>query len=255
MEDKIKIFVITHKKYPMPQNEIYIPLQVGAAINDGLGYEKDNVKDNISSKNPYYCELTGLYWIWKNVKSEYVGLTHYRRYFFLNMYETKLEKILSKEQILKDMQKYDVIMPKKEFIFKYNVKEQYSYAHYQSDLDVCRKIISNIYPEYLKSFDTVMQRKYFYPYNMFIMSKKNLDKYAKWLFTILFQAEKEIDITNYSNYNKRIYGFLAERLFNVWLLQNNLKIKEYYVNQLETNPLKVNISNNIKKILIRGDKK
>ena len=77
----IKIIVATHKKYQMPTEEIYIPIHVGAEGKEKLEYVPDNTGENISVKNPYYCELTGLYWAWKNLDAEYIGLVHYRRYF------------------------------------------------------------------------------------------------------------------------------------------------------------------------------
>ena len=77
----IKIYIAAHKKTELPQKDGYIPLQVGAALHDDLGYLKDDVGDNISSKNPNFCELTGLYYIWKNEKADIVGLSHYRRFF------------------------------------------------------------------------------------------------------------------------------------------------------------------------------
>lgn len=83
MEQDIKIIVATHKKYQMPDDDLYVPLQVGAEGKENLGYEVDNKGDNISSKNPYFCELTGLYWAWKNFNAECIGLVHYRRYFTL----------------------------------------------------------------------------------------------------------------------------------------------------------------------------
>ena len=73
--------VATHKKYWMPEDEVYLPLHVGAEGKADLGYTKDNTGDNISVKNPNYCELTGMYWAWKNLNCEYIGLCHYRRYF------------------------------------------------------------------------------------------------------------------------------------------------------------------------------
>ena len=81
----VKVIIATHKKYDMPKDKLYLPLLVGADINKkDLGYTKDNTKKNISKKNPYYCELTGLYWAYKNLKNDYIGPAHYRRHFTLS---------------------------------------------------------------------------------------------------------------------------------------------------------------------------
>ena len=78
----LKIFIATHKKFDVPMSKYHVPLHVGREGKEDLGYLGDNTGDNISLKNPNYCELTGLYWIWKNVKDvDYIGLCHYRRYF------------------------------------------------------------------------------------------------------------------------------------------------------------------------------
>ena len=84
----VTIVVAAHKPYWMPSDRIYLPLHVGAAGKkdaDGrpldLGYTRDDSGENISEKNPYYCELTGLYWAWKNLNADYLGLVHYRRHF------------------------------------------------------------------------------------------------------------------------------------------------------------------------------
>ena len=65
----------------MPKDEMYLPVHVGAEGKDDIGYQKDNTRDNISVKNPFFCELTGLYWAWKNLDADYIGLAHYRRHF------------------------------------------------------------------------------------------------------------------------------------------------------------------------------
>ncbi len=78
-----------------------------------------------------------------------------------------------------------------------------------------------------------MGGKKLYLYNMFIMKKKDFDEYCKWLFDILFKLESQIDISNYDNYQSRIFGFLSERLFNVWIKKHNLKIKEIPVINME----------------------
>ena len=88
VNERIQIVVATHKKYRMPDDPMYLPLHVGAeGKTDGqgkpldLGYMKDNIGKNISKKNEGYCELTGLYWAWKHIQSDFIGLVHYRRYF------------------------------------------------------------------------------------------------------------------------------------------------------------------------------
>lgn len=252
---KVEIYIATHKKAEMPNKSGYIPIQVGAKNNKDLGYLKDSAEDNISYKNANYCELTALYWIWKNSKADIVGLVHYRRYFFDNIYSKKLKNILSKDKIIYYLEKNDIIVPKEEYIYKYNVEKQYGARHNIEDYKKCRKIIQKDTPEYLDAFDRVSNRQYFYPYNMFIMKKEKFDEYAQWLFDILFKLEETIDISDYSDYNKRIYGFLSERLFNVWFeKEQDLKIKKLYVNNTESMPIIDNLKNKIKKVLIYGQK-
>ena len=134
------------------------------------------------------------------------------------------------ENILK---KYDIILPKKLFLDGLSVKEHYEKYHNIKDLETVRDIIKVSYKEDLIFFDKIMKKKYLYPYNMFVMNKKFLDEYCIWLFNILFELEKRIDISNYDDYQTRVYGFLSERLFNVWVLKKNLKIYENNIIFLE----------------------
>ena len=80
----VKIIIATHKEYRMPKDKVYLPLQVGAEGKKSIGYKKDNTGKNISEKNPFFCELTGLYYAWKNLKYDYIGLVHYRRHLTLS---------------------------------------------------------------------------------------------------------------------------------------------------------------------------
>ena len=78
----IKIYTMTHKPFKKPDDPVYIPLHVGREISQDLGYMGDNTGEHISDLNPYYGELTGLYWIWKNeTEADIIGICHYRRYF------------------------------------------------------------------------------------------------------------------------------------------------------------------------------
>ena len=100
----IKIIVATHKKYEMPQDDMYLPLHVGAINKEDIGYQKDCFGNNISLKNSSYCELTGLYWAWNNLDADYIGLAHYRRHFSRRSF---LYRVIHKKK--------DSILTKKEF--------------------------------------------------------------------------------------------------------------------------------------------
>lgn len=234
----LTIIVATHKYYWMPKEEIYFPLHVGKTGKDSIGLHGDDTGFNISYKNPNYCELTGLYWAWKNLKCDVIGLCHYRRYFshpIIHVDEkNKRRSIFNKDDYVRILTKYDVIVPWRHNLKTMTVKEHYCVEHHEKDLLETRAIIGEKFPEYIKSFDQVMNQKKFYLFNMFVMRKELFDSYASWLFEVLFELEKRIDISSYDNYQKRVYGFLSERLFNVWLCKNaNLRVKQVPVVFLE----------------------
>lgn len=222
----------THKKFQMPaDSELYLPIHVGREGKEDLGYIGDNTGDNISTLNPYYCELTGLYWAWKNLDCDYLGLVHYRRYFtkVSQTYRDDVnidDVILSKDDVEKLLEDVDVIVPKKR---KYYIETLYSHYDHTLDgshLDKTRKIISKLSPEYLVSFDKVMEQRSGYMFNMFIMSKELVNDYLSWLFPILNGLFEVVDMTNYSSFESRLYGRVSELLFNVWLQQKGIIPKE-----------------------------
>lgn len=114
---RISILVATHKAYLFPENDIYIPIQVGKVlVAQDLGILSDSEGENISDKNPTFCELTALYWAWKNgifEKNDYVGLVHYRRYFKGEYPFLKNKYILSEKNIQEDLSQVDCLVPKK----------------------------------------------------------------------------------------------------------------------------------------------
>lgn len=232
----IKILVATHKKYDMPTERIYLPIHVGKAGKESLGYQGDDIGDNISWKNTSYCELTGVYWGWKNLQCDYIGLCHYRRYF-LKKYSwgRKLFKrilrqrfdILDEGDFSKILKEHDIILPKRADTAPYTVYEHYAKNHNIRDLDVIRNIIREHFPEYYEVFDEViLGRKSLYAFNMLVAKKSLYDEYCEWLFKILGLAEKKIDISSYDNYQRRVFGFLSERLLNVWVEKQKLSIYE-----------------------------
>ena len=237
------IYVVTHKNISLKLPENYKIIGVGnnSIINEDL---HDNTGDNISSKNKNYCELTALYWIWKNCNDDIVGLEHYRR-MFLNDNINEIG-LLNEDEILSILNTHDIIVPT-----LFNNKTRTVYQHYvedhkKRDIELVQNIINSKYPEYNSSFNQVMNSKYEYGFNMLITRKDILDEYSQWLFDILFDLENKIDISKYDEYQKRIYGFLSERLFNVWLKCKKYKVKENVI---------ANILDSKEKILDRKLKK
>ena len=138
----------------------------------------------------------------------------------------KKNNLLEKDEIESILNDYDLIIPNFGTSLLENVYEDYDNEHYGKDLDLCRKLIGEMTPEYLDSYDKVIYGKKLCHYNMFIAKKEIIDGYCEWVFPILFELEKEINAKDYDDYRKRVYGFLTERLFNVWFTHNNLKVKE-----------------------------
>jgi hypothetical protein len=227
----IKVIVATHKKYQMPKDNLYLPLHVGAEGKEGIGYKKDNTGKNISKKNPFFCELTGLYWAWKNLKADYIGLVHYRRYLTINKHlgkttEEKFKSVLSLKEANELLKSNDIILPNKRKYYIENLYDHYKHTMHVETLDETKKIIAEKYPEYLSEFDKLYKRTSAHMFNMLIMKKEVLNDYCKWLFDILFELEKRIDVSKYDDFHKRFYGRISERLLDVYLYTNNIKFKE-----------------------------
>lgn len=245
------IGVAFHKKFFSYKDDVIVPIHVGSKESkENLEYLKDSSGDNISGKNKNFCELTGIYWMWKNIDANFYGMMHYRRYISLeNKLEYRLKRILyifsrlfylkpiinildmrelfqikiSDEQVMEkeirkmsekitsEMQKYDVILPKKE-IFNKSVYLQYKKAHIVEHLDKLLEIIKedyeHIYPYYQKE---IKKGNKIYPLNVFIMKKEYFFEYSKFIFDVLFKLEKRIKIPS-DSYQMRVFGFLSERM-------------------------------------------
>ncbi len=225
----VKIIVAAHKAFRMPDDDMYIPLHVGAEgkIDENgqpldIGFVKDNTGDNISLKNPGYCELTGLYWAWKNLEADYIGLAHYRRHFSLRKTRDPFDGVLKYAELAPILKKKKVIVPDKRKYYIESLYNHYKHTHYISQLDETRSIIAEKYPDYISSFDRVIRRSWGYMFNMMIMERGLVDEYCAWLFDVLFELEKrvnedKVDMPELSSFQARFYGRISEIIFNVWL--------------------------------------
>lgn len=225
---KIKILVASHKKYEMPSDLLYLPIWVGKLLHPkyNLEYKGDDTGDNISAKNLYYGELTAVYWAWKNLNTEYIGLTHYRRHFCLKRKGGDWNSILTGEEAENLCNNYDLILPKMRKLYIETVYSHYDHTFDGRQFDNTRIIISELCPEYLPFFDRVMNRRCEHLFNMFIMKWELFNQYCEWLFPILEKLESYYDLKNMDSFQVRLIGRIGERLLDVWIMKNNVKYKE-----------------------------
>ena len=233
------VVAVTHKEYDIPADPLYIPLMAGSALMREVPdcYVRDDTGDNLSVSNGTYCELTGLYWAWKNLDADNIGLCHYRRYFASKASRKQILCLEEAEELLKQ---FRVILPKPRRYFIETNYSQYIHAHHSQDLDISRQIITERYPGFISSFDRVMKKRNGHRFNMLIMRKDLLDDYCRWLFDILFELEKRLDISEYSASEKRVFGYVAERLLDVWLDAGEIDYTElpYIMTERENLPRK-----------------
>lgn len=217
----VKVLVAAHKNYAMPKDPMYLPVFVGKDLHPDVNqtFQGDNTGDNISKQNPYYNELTAIYWGWKNLDVDALGLVHYRRYLSLNK-KKSLDAVLSGQQAQNLLKQYDIVLPQKRNYYIETNESHYLHAHEHEPFNVMRQVIQEDYPEYEDAFETVMKRTWAHMFNMFIMKKQPLDEYLTWMFDVLHNVEARIDISSYSTYEQRVYGFLSELLLDVWLIKH-----------------------------------
>ncbi len=258
MPDKqlIKIYSFFYKEGGLLTDDpVYSPVIAGKKLLRATSFMTgDDTGEQISAKNKYYSELTGIYWVWKNTDNDITGSCHYRRYFTTEdepiQYKLKrilywaiginkkrygliyssntglfAPKILKGEQTQKLLEKYDAILPQKRKL-KYTVKKHYEKYHNAGDLEILENIIVQCCPEYREAYNTVLNQKCMHANNMFVLHKKEYEEFMQWWFGMLFRFEERAKLKNYTGYQERVLGFIAERLLNVWFCHKNLKVKE-----------------------------
>lgn len=245
---KSTMYIVTHKKCEFPIPEGYVPIQAGAALNAPVYELTDATGDNISALNPYYCELTAQYWVWKNAKSDIVGFVHYRRYFYDKKYSSSEANILPIVQIEKLLEGSDCILPESLELSR-TVWEEFAKYHDEKDLALAKRAACPEGSDYAKSFDRIMKSRNFAPWNMYIMKWDTFDAYMSWLFPALRLVQQQTDISEYDSYNKRLLGFISERLLNVWVESNGLAVCRRPVYMTGENSAEAQVKNNLKHLL------
>ncbi|WP_296889295.1 DUF4422 domain-containing protein [uncultured Methanobrevibacter sp.] len=228
MEQNIKMYILTHKKFDESYDEqIYLPLLCGSKLLDeDFGYVTDQTGDNISELNPFFSELTGQYWVWKNTNQDIVGFCHYRRFFSKNLL---FNKKLDKKEIEKTLHKYDIILPS-----PYNFVRTTQKQHFltwlknkfpiEKFLDITGDIIKTETPEYYDAYKNALDDTFFYHKNMFVCNQEIANDYFNWCFKILNNLCKKTQMVDNNEY--RVLGYIGEILLDVYVKKNKLKVKE-----------------------------
>lgn len=230
----MSVFVICHKSdsLSVELDHAYRKLYVGQI---SLSKPDDGCSDatgfSISNRNAEYCELTGAYWIWRNTQSSIKGLVHYRRYFVKRSFSLGSEKILDKDDIDRLLKTHDCIVPKK-LKLACSVEDHYKKCHLIEDWELLSQLLHKRYPEYDSAFVRLSKQQWLYPYNMLIARKEIFDAYCKWLFPLLNDLYYSIDVSDRDNYQRRVIGFLAERLMTLWFSHNSMSLVEKKVVQI-----------------------
>ncbi|MBR2320115.1 MAG: DUF4422 domain-containing protein [Clostridia bacterium] len=230
---KVTVIVAAHKPYAMPDDPLYLPLHVGAEGKESFGFAGDNTGENISAKNPTFCELTGLYWAWKNVDADYIGLAHYRRHFGRKGRGEPISHVLTETEAVRLLEGKDGILPGKRKYYIENLYSHYVHTMHPEPLDITGEIIRENYPAYADAFEGLKKRTSAHMFNMMILRKDHLDAYCTWLFDILFELERRVDATAYDAFHARFFGRVSELLLDVWLSQQGLDVVEVPVIGME----------------------
>lgn len=225
---KICVLIATHKPYWVPEDDVYLPVEAGRALHEPrTPFLGDDTGENISGKNGAFCELTALYWAWKNLTDyDYLGLVHYRRHFARAGLRRSAQRVYTRRDFERALAQAPVLLPRRRHYIIETNASQYVHAHHARDLALLRESIAAHAPGDLPAFDAHMQARSTHICNMFVMRRDLLDDYCHWLFTILFALEPRLDTTHYSTYDQRVYGFLAERLLDVWLTTRGVPYQE-----------------------------
>ena len=197
-------------------------IQVGAALTEKRISENvltDDTGENISLRNKQFCELTALYWLWKNATEDVVGLVHYRRHFILpDDWEMRMEEA-----------GIDVILPLPLYVTP-SVEENYKKRHDPSDWEFMIQYLKERYPEDYEDAKKVFSGNLYSPCNMFIMKKSVLNELCQWMFPILEEValhggQKE------NAYFNRYPGFISERLITYFFEKHSSSLKVVYADK------------------------
>lgn len=207
----MKIYVVGSSKNK------FMPLD---DIREKFFIDKQHKGDNIDYLNPWYCELTGLYYLWKHVDDDIVGLEHYRRYF---VNDRRKLGLLSKEQITKILITHDIIVDNMHYRNKtFSIWDTRISPKREFDFRTALIVVKEFYPDIYPFVKNYLKERNVVEGNMFICRKELIDEYCSFIFDVLDIYRKGIEHFNVE-LKPRICGYIAEYFFGGWLVYKNLR--------------------------------
>lgn len=226
---RITVAVAAHKACRIPSDPMYLPLHVGAALHPDAcpGFQPDDEGESISGLNMSYCELTGLYWMWRNCRSEYKGLVHYRRLLgtrgTLRHASDRMGRVVGAGELLSALEPTGfVVGAKRQYVIE-TVYDHYAHTFDAAHLDECRKVLGELHPEMLPAWDSHMHSRSAHICNMFAARADLFDEWCAWLFPVLSELTERIDSTGMTPFEARWPGRVTERLLDPWLELNGIE--------------------------------
>lgn len=199
-------------------------IQAGAGLTDKILSDlRDNVGDNISEKNSQYCELTAIYWLWKNSLKDYVGVCHYRRHFVAL---DEIVKIVNSNNI-------DVILPDCTILTE-KVEIEYFNRYIPDVFEIMMEVLKKYDIEYYEASIQIYKYNYYYACNMWILKRNVLNDLCTWMFPMLEEIEKKVGEFENSYYNRYI-GFCAEILSSLYFIYNKKRWNIYHAEKIFIN--------------------
>lgn len=224
-EKKDSVSVMTYrvqcaKDVPLAENakerKWITPLQAGAALTTERVTEiTDADGDNISEKNAYYNEMTGMYWLWKNTKWDYSGICHYRRVFESD--------IIWKYLLDGDA---DVILPVPSLVYP----DLAGYYLNWGNGDYYKTMLQVIKEQHETYYETALwcaEHPIFYPNNIFIAKREILEDYCEFVFSVIDEVEKRMQ--NYDG-EKQKRCWLSEHVTTIYYMKHHLDYKIVFSN-------------------------
>ncbi|MXV36467.1 MULTISPECIES: glycosyltransferase [unclassified Saccharibacter] len=222
-----RVYVRYSGDHPVLSNDLFVPIQVDEAHYE-RGYEQ-------------WGELANLYWMWKNVRHDYVGLMQNRRYLSLSSKWNEDGAVARLEGGLVHrhawtrrgattlLQSCDVLIPHRYSLEDISLSEGV-YSPYDffieeggsaRDIELFLCLIKEKHPEYYINALEFIYGTSMVPWNIFVMKSHIFHGYCSFVFSVICDIEY---LSESGSFQRNLWCLLAEFLGNIYL--KNLSEKD-----------------------------